>query len=209
MKEFFERLHSDLKSRSLHGMTNRELALMANISQQHINRLLNGPPSQLGKLRAETLLELFPRVMHILESALDELAEGQGEQVVYADKEDLERVYHSFHHALRKLRESGKTDEEIAAICGYDRSHINRIINSDPNRIGSMRLDKALKLFPQLASAMASIEQTNSPHAVVAGGNVEVHQDGAAAEKLERLAAFVLASSLSDEEKVAAMRLLH
>lgn len=122
----------------------------------------------------------------------------------------MENIYRSLHQQLRNLRDSGLTDEEIAAICGYDRSHINRIINSDPNRIGSMRLDKALKLFPQLASAMASIEQTNSPHAVAAGGNVEVHQDGGeSSEKLERLAAFVLASSLSDEEKVAAMRLLH
>lgn len=121
----------------------------------------------------------------------------------------MENIYRSLHQQLRNLRDSGLTDEEIAAICGYDRSHINRIINSDPNRIGSMRLDKALKLFPQLASAMACIEQTNSPHAVAAGGNVEVHQDGASSEKLERLAAFVLASSLSDEEKVAAMKLLH
>lgn len=122
----------------------------------------------------------------------------------------MENIYRSLHQQLRNLRDSGLTNEEIAAICGYDRSHINRIINSDPNRIGSMRLDKALKLFPQLASAMASIEQTNSPHAVAAGGNVEVHQDGGeSSEKLERLAAFVLASSLSDEEKVAAMKLLH
>lgn len=134
MANLYTQFQNELKSRSIKGMTNRELASQANTSQPHINRLLNGDAEQLAKLKVETFLELFPRVKELLLSHADDL-----------------------------------TSETSAA----------------------------------------SVANISSPHAVAAGGNVEVHQDGAAAEKLERLAAFVLASSLSDEEKVAAMKLLH
>ena len=134
MANLYTQFQNELKSRSIKGMTNRELALQANTSQPHINRLLNGDAEQLAKLKVETFLELFPRVKELLMSHADDL-----------------------------------TSETSAA----------------------------------------SVSNISSPHAVAAGGNVEVHQDGASSEKLERLAAFVLASSLSDEEKVAAMRILH
>ena len=74
-EEVFAILHKNLKSRSLHGMTNRELALMANTSQPHINRLLNGSPSQLGKLKAETLLGLFPKIKELLLNHAEALVE--------------------------------------------------------------------------------------------------------------------------------------
>lgn len=135
MANLYTQFQNELKSRSIKGMTNRELALQANTSQPHINRLLNGDAEQLAKLKVETFLELFPRVKELLMSHADDL-----------------------------------TSETSAA----------------------------------------SVANISSPHAVAAGGNVEVHQDGGeSSEKLERLAAFVLASSLSDEEKVAAMKLLH
>lgn len=134
MANLYTQLQNELKSRSIKGMTNRELALQANTSQPHINRLLNGDAEQLAKLKVETFLELFPQVKELLLSHADDLGED---------------------------------------------------------------------------AASASVANISSPHAVAAGGNVEVHQDGASSEKLERLAAFVLASSLSDEEKVAAMRILH
>lgn len=44
------------------GKTNRELAEIAGISHAHINRLLNGPPENLLKVKLETLLRLFPEL---------------------------------------------------------------------------------------------------------------------------------------------------
>ena len=137
MANLYTQLQNELKSRSIKGMTNRELALQANTSQPHINRLLNGDAEQLSKLKVETFLELFPQVKDLLMSHADDLGED--------------------------------------------------------------------------ASA-ASVANISSPHAVAAGGDVRIEhapEAGEASEKLEALTRFVLSSSLSDAEKVAAMKLLH
>ena len=127
----------------------------------------------------------------------------------------MSNIFKLLQDELKQEYYSGVTYDQIGERAGLSKGHIGKLINDAPDtRLAKLSLEKALLLFPKLAAAYTSASSSSqanisSPHAVAAGGNVEVHQDGAAAEKLERLAAFVLASSLSDEEKVAAMRILH
>lgn len=130
----------------------------------------------------------------------------------------MTNIYTLLQDELKQKNYKGTTYEEMGSRAGLSKSHICKLLNSNPEeRLARLSFSSVLSLYPWLETVIAAhfadgrgtATNTNSPHAVAAGGNVEVHQDGAAAEKLERLAAFVLASSLSDEEKVAAMKLLH
>lgn len=127
----------------------------------------------------------------------------------------MSNIFKMLQDELRQECYSGITYDQIGERAGLSKGHIGKLINDSPDiRLAKLSLEKALLLFPKLAAAYTSPSSSqaniSSPHAVAAGGNVEVHQDGGeSSEKLERLAAFVLASSLSDEEKVAAMKLLH
>lgn len=60
MDEYYKALFSLLTQRSEAGQTNQQIANIAGCTQQHINRLLNGKPEQIGKVKLETLLKLFP-----------------------------------------------------------------------------------------------------------------------------------------------------
>lgn len=60
MDEYYKALFSLLTQRSKAGQTNQQIANIAGCTQQHINRLLNGKPEQIGKVKLETLLKLFP-----------------------------------------------------------------------------------------------------------------------------------------------------
>lgn len=119
---------------------------------------------------------------------------------------------------LKQENYSGITYETIGARAGISKAHVGKLINDPPNeRLAKLALGKALLLFPKLQKAYevqyarnASQANISSPQAISAGGNVEVHNNHCNdSAKLERLASFVLASSLPDEEKVAAMKLLH
>lgn len=127
----------------------------------------------------------------------------------------MSNIFKLLQDELKQECYSGVTYDQIGERAGLSKGHIGKLINDAPDtRLAKLSLEKALLLFPKLAAAYTSASSSSqanisSPHSVAAGGNVEVHQDGASSEKLERLAAFVLASSLSDEEKVAAMRILH
>ena len=44
------------------GMTNQAIADMGGLTHGHVNRLLNGPSSNLGKVKLETLVKLFPEL---------------------------------------------------------------------------------------------------------------------------------------------------
>ena len=130
----------------------------------------------------------------------------------------MTNIYTLLQDELKQKNYKGTTYEEMGSRAGLSKSHICKLLNSNPEeRLARLSFSSVLSLYPWLETVIAAhfadgrgtATNTNSPHAVAAGGNVEVHQDGASSEKLERLAAFVLASSLSDEEKVAAMRILH
>ena len=134
----------------------------------------------------------------------------------------MDNIYSYLQSVIRQRSASGITNREMANQANTSQQHINRLLNGDAEQLAKLKVETFLELFPQVKelllshaddlgedAASASVANISSPHAVAAGGNVEVHQDGASPEKLERLAAFVLASSLSDEEKVAAMKLLH
>lgn len=130
----------------------------------------------------------------------------------------MTNIYTLLQDELKQKNYKGTTYEEMGSRAGLSKSHICKLLNSNPEeRLARLSFSSVLSLYPWLETVIAAhfadgrgtATNTNSPHAVAAGGNVEVHQDGASSEKLERLAAFVLASSLSDEEKVAAMKLLH
>lgn len=60
MDEFYQILQELLRQKRAEGQTNQCIADVANTSQQHINRLLNGDAAKFGKLKFETLLRLFP-----------------------------------------------------------------------------------------------------------------------------------------------------
>lgn len=131
----------------------------------------------------------------------------------------MTNIYTLLQDELKQKNYKGTTYEEMGSRAGLSKSHICKLLNSNPEeRLARLSFSSVLSLYPWLETVIAAhfadgrgtATNTNSPHAVAAGGNVEVHQDGGeSSEKLERLAAFVLASSLSDEEKVAAMRILH
>ncbi len=134
----------------------------------------------------------------------------------------MDNIYSYLQSVIRQRSASGITNREMANQANTSQQHINRLLNGDAEQLAKLKVETFLELFPQVKelllshaddlgedAASASVANISSPHAVAAGGNVEVHQDGASSEKLGRLAAFVLASSLSDEEKVAAMKLLH
>ena len=135
----------------------------------------------------------------------------------------MDNIYSYLQSVIRQRSASGITNREMANQANTSQQHINRLLNEDAEQLAKLKVETFLELFPQVKelllshaddlgedAASASVANISSPHAVAAGGNVEVHQDGGeSSEKLERLAAFVLASSLSDEEKVAAMRILH
>lgn len=135
----------------------------------------------------------------------------------------MDNIYSYLQSVIRQRSASGITNREMANQANTSQQHINRLLNGDAEQLAKLKVETFLELFPQVKelllshaddlgedAASASVANISSPHAVAAGGNVEVHQDGGeSSEKLERLAAFVLASSLSDEEKVAAMRILH
>jgi len=59
----FDRLQRILKERRDNGETNEEIARTAEISHQHVNRLLNGSPDQFAKLQFGTILKLFPGIV--------------------------------------------------------------------------------------------------------------------------------------------------
>lgn len=135
----------------------------------------------------------------------------------------MDNIYSYLQSVIRQRSASGITNREMANQANTSQQHINRLLNGDAEQLAKLKVETFLELFPQVKELLlshaddlgedassASVANISSPHAVAAGGNVEVHQDGGeSSEKLERLAAFVLASSLSDEEKVAAMRILH
>ena len=64
--DVFARLIDELKNERGKGVTNQMMADRCGVSQQHINKLLNGKAS-LQKLNFGAVLNLFPRVRRLLE----------------------------------------------------------------------------------------------------------------------------------------------
>lgn len=60
MNRYYEELQTRLKKRRSDGWTNQRMAELAETSQTHINRLLNGDAEQFAKVAFGTLLRLFP-----------------------------------------------------------------------------------------------------------------------------------------------------
>lgn len=56
----FENLQIILRQRRDNGETNQHIADSCGISQQHINRLLNGDPAQIDGLKLSVAYRLFP-----------------------------------------------------------------------------------------------------------------------------------------------------
>jgi transcriptional regulator with XRE-family HTH domain len=68
-----------LRKKRARGATNQEMAGAADISQPHINRLLNGPAENLGKVKLETLVRLFPQEFaRVAETRVVAIASGSG-----------------------------------------------------------------------------------------------------------------------------------
>lgn len=65
----FTFLQEALKAMRAAGKTNQEIADLAGVSQQHINRLLNGSADALGKVKLETLVRLFPRIFENIDQS--------------------------------------------------------------------------------------------------------------------------------------------
>lgn len=130
----------------------------------------------------------------------------------------MSNIFKLLQDELKQEYYSGVTYDQIGERAGLSKGHIGKLINDAPDtRLAKLSLEKALLLFPKLAAAYTSASSSSqanisSPHAVAAGGDVRIEhapEAGEASEKLEALTRFVLSSSLSDAEKVAAMRLLH
>ena len=62
-----ERLQQILRERRDRGETNQEIAKTADITHQHINRLLNGQPELLAKVQFGTILKLFPGMIRLMD----------------------------------------------------------------------------------------------------------------------------------------------
>ncbi len=70
----YSNLQQKLRDERNSGETNQTMADKAGISQSHMNRLLNGDAGQIGSLKFDTVLKLFPEIKTILERELG----GQG-----------------------------------------------------------------------------------------------------------------------------------
>ena len=64
--DIFGKLVEELKRERDAGVTNQAMADRCGVSQQHINKLLNGKAS-LQKLRFGAVLNLFPHIRRLLE----------------------------------------------------------------------------------------------------------------------------------------------
>lgn len=65
--ELLEKMHDELLKERGRGVTNNEMAKRAGISQPHINFLLNSEAINLGSLKFNTVLRLFPRIAEQIE----------------------------------------------------------------------------------------------------------------------------------------------
>ena len=65
--ELLEKMHEELLRERGRGATNNEMAKRAGISQPHINFLLNSEAVNLGSLKFNTVLRLFPRITEQIE----------------------------------------------------------------------------------------------------------------------------------------------
>lgn len=62
----YQSFQAPLRQMSRDGMTNREIAEKAGMSQSYVNQLLNGDAEQFGKVRIDMLIDLFPDVFRQL-----------------------------------------------------------------------------------------------------------------------------------------------
>jgi transcriptional regulator with XRE-family HTH domain len=62
----YQSFQAQLRQMSRDGMTNREIAEKAGMSQSYVNQLLNGDAEQFGKVRIDMLIDLFPDVFRQL-----------------------------------------------------------------------------------------------------------------------------------------------
>ncbi|MGN0879917.1 MAG: hypothetical protein ACI4WT_10785 [Oligosphaeraceae bacterium] len=133
----------------------------------------------------------------------------------------MTNIYTLLQDELKQKNYKGTTYEEMGSRAGLSKSHICKLLNSNPEeRLARLSFSSVLSLYPWLETVIAAhfadgrgtATNTNSPHSVAAGGDVRIEhapEAGEASEKLEALTRFVLSSSLSDAEKVEAMKLLH
>ena len=66
-------------------------------------------------------------------------------------------MFENLQLLLRRRRDNGETNQQIADSCGVTQQHINRLLNGDAKLIDGIHLDTAYRLFPFLFRDTAAL----------------------------------------------------